>query len=91
MNYSTRSHPDVISPMLKSEATLRTSRGLSLKTARNKYRDDVMISASEAALKDKSEPWFGEVAAAANKEAPGGVMQRPIKSGRNENDDVKHR
>lgn len=86
MNHSTCSHPQVISQMPSPEAALHTSPDPSFKTTRTDPSDNVLISAWRAALNDESEPWSGEMAAAANEEVPGEVKHRPIKIHRNKND-----
>lgn len=68
MNLSTRSHPELVLPMLKPKSTLCTSHSLSFETTRNEPHDDVLISAWKAALNDESKPKSSEATAAANEE-----------------------
>lgn len=70
MNRSTRSHPDMVPPMMNPESASHASQDPPFETARNETHDDVLISALEATLNDKREPWSNEAAAAANEGAP---------------------
>lgn len=49
---------------------------------------EVVLILAWAELNKKSKPWFGEMAPATHEEATGEDYPRPMRSPRNENDDV---
>lgn len=67
--------------MMSTKSTLYVSQNLWLETAGFNAHDNVLISAWEAALKEKSKLWSGEAAAAANEDEPAEQESRHIDIG----------
>lgn len=74
--------------MTKHEAALYVSKEPSFRTAWNGAQDDVLISAWESALANKSEPWSGGVSPAAKDEAHVQHESRYFKTGWTNEKDV---
>lgn len=72
-------YPDVTFSTSNPKTALHTYHHLSFERESSDPQDDVPISAWEADLNDKSCPWGGIVAAAADKEAPSKVEYRHIR------------
>lgn len=70
MNRSISSHHDVVLQTNGTESALSASEDPWLERARTDTHSNVQIWAWEAGLKDESDPWVCQAAAAVRKESP---------------------